>query len=327
MCVHAGRLTFPPASSPPSFFLPPSSSPLFSILPFLLLPASFSSHFSVLPFPLLDPSFLLPPFSFPLLSSPSPPDYEQQQVHKDEDLARRLQHEYDSKLAEEKRDAEMARQLQQQLLQQSSKVPRSNDTRFHAPDLHQDAELARKLQDEEDNRVSYQRRRTPPSPPAQDDAELARILQEEESRNSAKNYRQGGVATSSTHSHGGSHSNTPAYVPNNEHTLPPYNETTQGAGYEVSHPNPSGYDFQSRPYSPHSSLHGDDEQPRAKTPPSARRHKKNERGSTSEGDSDEEKIPCQFCQKLIPFSQIMYHQVCPAPPVVSSLIPRLFSCE
>lgn len=331
VCVYTGRLTFPP-----------SSSPLFSILPFLLLPPSFSPLFSILPFPLLPSSFSLPPpflslpllfspfLSFPLLSSPSPPDYEQQQVHKDEDLARRLQHEYDNKLAEEKRDAEVARQLQQQLLQQASKVPRSNDTRFHAPDLHNDAELARKLQDEEDNRVTYQRRRAPMSPPAQDDAELARMLQEEESRNSARNYRQGGVATSSTFSPGGSHSNTPAHVPNNEHTLPHYNETTQGAGYEVSHPDPSGYGFQSEPYSPHSSLHGDDEQPRAKTPPSARRHKKNERGSTSEDasyDSDEEKIPCQFCQKLIPFSQIMNHQVCPAPPVVSSLVPRLFSCE
>ena len=219
----------------------------------------------------------------------------------------------------------MARHLQQQLLQQSSKVPRNNDTQSQAPDLHQDAKLARKLQEKEDNRVSYQRRRVPTSPPPQDmedDAELARMLQkEEESQNSAMNYRQGDVATSSTFSPGGSHSNTPAFgahVPNNEHTLPYNNETAQGGGYgyEVSHSSPSAYDFHSESYS----LHGDDEQPRAKTPPPTRQrgHRKNERGSTSEdvsyGTDEEENIPCQFCQKLVPFSQIMYHQVCRPPP-------------
>ena len=230
----------------------------------------------------------------------------------------------------------MARHLQQQLLQQSSKVPHNNDTRSQAPDLHQDAKLARKLQEKEDNRVSYQRRRVPKSPPPQDvedDAELARMLQkEEESRNSAMNYRQGDVTTFSL---GGSHSNTPAFgahVANNEHTLPYNNETAQGGGYEMSHSNPSAYDLHSESYSPHSSLHGDDEQPRAKTPPPThqRGHRKNERASTS-GDvsygDEEENIPCQFCQKLVPFSQIMYHQVW-APPhlVVRSLIPRFPDC-
>lgn len=241
-------------------------------------------------------------------------------MDKDEDLARRLQQEYDNKLAEERRDAEMARHLQQQLLQQSSKVPHNNDTQSQAPDLRQDTNLARKLQEKEDNRLSYQRRRVPTSPPPQDvedDAELARMLQKEEgSRNSAMNYRQGDVATFSPV---GSHSNTlpfGAHVANNEHTLPYDNETAQGGGYgyEMSHSNPSAYDFHSESYSPHSSLHGDDEQPRAKTPPPAhqRGRGRNETASTSEGvpyGTDEENIPCQFCQKLVPFSQIMYHQV------------------
>ena len=308
------------------------------------------------------------------------PEREQQQVNKDEDMARQLQHQYDNKRLEEERDAEMARLLQQQTRQPLDTPHDSNNQ-----PLGSDARLAERLQEEENFRERGQPTSSPPPPMTESDAEMARRLQMEEDRNSVMKYKQEGVAPSDTVPYGSSYSRTQgrntyqqegvtppgtfAYGSSYSHTqggntyqqggvtppdTVPYgssyshtqgrntyqqgcvtppgtfaygssysrtprtyanelpgrygNDTTEGGDYE-SHPGP--YGVHSNPYSP---LYGDDEQPRAKTPPPTRRQKsKNLRGSKSEDspyNGEEEKIPCQFCQMLIPFAQIMYHQVC-----------------
>lgn len=249
-------------------------------------------------------------------SSLPPPEREQQQVNRDEDIARQLQHQFDNKRLEEERDAELARQLQQQMGQPPS-VPHDNNTQPLVSDFERDAQLAKRLQEEEHFRERGLSASSPPPHVTESDAELARRLQMEEDRSSAMKHKQKGVTPSDEFTYGSSYSHSPGsntYAASYNEPPVQYNNDSRaggGYGYEESHPNdPTLYSVHSNPYNP---LYGDDEQPRSKTPPPTRpKRSKNLRGTKSEDlpyKGEEEKIPCQFCQKLISFAQIMYHQV------------------
>ena len=246
-------------------------------------------------------------------SSLPPPEREQQQVHRDEDIARQLQHQFDNKRLEEERDAELARQLQQQMGQPPS-APHDSNTQPLVSDFERDAQLAERLQEEERFRERGLSASSPPPHVTESDAELARRLQMEEDRSSAMKHKQKGVMPSNEFTYGSSYSHSPGsntYAASYNEPPVQYNNNSRargGYGYEESHTTP--YSVHSNPYNP---LYGDDEQPRSKTPPPTRLQKsKNLRGTKSEDlpyKGEEEKIPCQFCQKLISFAQIMYHQV------------------
>ena len=129
-------------------------------------------------YPLIIPALRYSP---PIASLPSPSDHLQHQSNNDEDIARRLQSEFDNKALEEQRDQEMARQLQQQ----NNPPP---------PPLHQPHPLH------------------PPPPvvpgdapeiPADNDAALALRLQETEMNFNQRIYKSGqipGYGTSSSSS-------------------------------------------------------------------------------------------------------------------------------
>ena len=206
-----------------------------------------------------------------------------------------------------------------------------------SPSLNEDAELARKLQEQERFGRSYSGggpptsyrhgrnghvnltgpppppRYNPPSPSLNEDAELARKLQEQE--RFGRSYSGGDVnGPSTSYSYGHSdrtHASSGGYTPNND------TYAHQSTGYELNdreldrHHGEVGGDEDSHGlYSGglRSVPYMDEDQPRPKTPPTVRKRLGRAQYSVEEPE-DGEGVPCQFCNELIPFDDIMEHQV------------------
>ena len=121
---------------------------------------------------------------------------------------------------------------------------------------------------------------TPP-PKLENDASFAQALQEEEDAQFKESF-MGGVSKR--------RSKKPVAG-----VMESHDPTDAGYGYSALDPSP-GKAFSELP----GFYHQESDQLRAKTPPPA----------TPTDDCDKaEKIPCQFCSELIPFEEIMEHQV------------------
>ena len=168
----------------------------------------------------------------------------------------------------------------------------------HLPSLEDDEELARQLQAEENEMfsgpmppaelepppLSPSPAPVTPPPELENDASFARALQEEEDARFKERFT-GAVSKR--------RSKKPVAGVMESHD--PTDDVYAGYGYSALDPSP-GKALSELP----GFYHQESDQPRAKTPPPAT--------PTDDGDKAE-KISCQFCNELIPFEEIMEHQV------------------
>ena len=241
----------------------------------------------------------------------------------DEELARRLQQQEDQKRLELQRDEQLARKLQQEYhsiggtgprrgYQQTTPTAPTKPPPYEPQTTTEDAELARRLQEEENRRFQAQQgRRTG------DDITTRGQALDKNARYGSNSESHSTVLTNET-SGGRRESGYNAYYSADNETgyrdyqMDPMDQTAVIASAYATQ---SGSASTSYSTTHKVDAYGDDEQPRPKTPPpTQKKPKKNTghgTGSHSHEEQEEEgRVPCQFCGKLFPFENIMLHQVC-----------------